>query len=258
MTWQSDLGRLLFAMALLAFALQHLGFATGIALPAPGPPWVVGPLAPAYLMALALLAGSAAIVFRFRTMVAAATLGLGFVIYGLAACLPAIVRDVHAPGGWASGAELLSLGGALLVISAGSSPGAGENSRWAPTLRRGGRSLYAVPLLVFAAQHFIYAKFIAGLVPAWIPGHLFWAYLVGVGFIAASAAIVTGRLAWWAASLLGIQFLTWVVVLHLPRALAAHGSGKEWTSLFVAMAMGGGAWAIAGATGGMVNETIID
>jgi hypothetical protein len=246
MTRQSDLGRLLFAVALFAFALQHLGSAIGTVLPAPGPPWVVGQPVWAWIMATALLAGGVALGFRFRTSVAAAVLGIGFVVYGLSAYLPGIIQDIHAPGGWTSGAELLCLGGALLVISTGSIEGNGIGDRLGPLRRRAGRLLYAVPLIVFAAQHVRYAEFVAGLVPAWIPGHLFWVYLVAAGFVLASVAIATGRLAWWAATLLGVQFLIWVVVLHLPRALAAHGSGKEWTSLFVAMAMGGGAWAIAG------------
>lgn len=48
-----------------------------------------------------------------------------------------------------------------------------------------------------------------------------------------------------AAVALGTMFLIWVVILHTPRALSAR-HGDELTSLFVAMAMSGGAWMIAG------------
>ena len=33
----------------------------------------------------------------------------------------------------------------------------------------------AVPISVFGTEHFTAAKILAGMVPAWIPGHLFWA-----------------------------------------------------------------------------------
>jgi hypothetical protein len=39
-----------------------------------------------------------------------------------------------------------------------------------------GRFLFAVSMIVFGTQHFMYAVFIATLIPPWIPAHLFWVY----------------------------------------------------------------------------------
>src|SRR5487761_850969 len=36
-----------------------------------------------------------------------------------------------------------------------------------------GRLFFVVPIAAFAAQHFTSAKFIAPIVPSWIPGHVF-------------------------------------------------------------------------------------
>src|SRR5713226_7889837 len=47
-----------------------------------------------------------------------------------------------------------------------------------------------IPLVVFGVQHFLYARFVAALVPSWIPGHLFWAYAVGIAFIATTLSII--------------------------------------------------------------------
>jgi hypothetical protein len=93
----------------------------------------------------------------------------------------------------------------------------------------------------------MYGPFVATLVPAWIPGHLFWAYFVGVAFIAAALAIVTGKLAPLAATLLGTMFLLWVLTLHAPRVAAALHNANEWTSAFVALAISGGSFVMAGA-----------
>jgi hypothetical protein len=51
-----------------------------------------------------------------------------------------------------------------------------------------------------------------------------------------------GRLA---ASLLGLMFLLWVLLLHSPRVAGAAHNGNEWTSLFVALAMSGAAFLVA-------------
>ena len=84
--------------------------------------------------------------------------------------------------------------------------------------------------------------------PAWIPAHLFWAYFVGLAFLAAAISIVTRRYMKLGAGLLGLMFFLWVVVLHGPRMAAAVHNGDEWTSALVALSMCGGSWLIAGKT----------
>ena len=54
---------------------------------------------------------------------------------------------------------------------------------------------------------------------------------------------IGGRLG---AVLLGVMFLLWVVVLHAPRVLGSLHNGDEWSSAFVALAMSGGSFMIAG------------
>jgi uncharacterized membrane protein len=94
-------------------------------------------------------------------------------------------------------------------------------------------------------QHFQYAKFVATIVPAWIPARLFWAYFVGVAFIAAALAIVTRKMARTASILLGTMFFIWVIILHVPRVAAQPRNGNEVTSLLVALAMSGVSFILA-------------
>jgi hypothetical protein len=44
----------------------------------------------------------------------------------------------------------------------------------------------AVPLAVFATEHFRGARFIQNMVPSWMPAHLLWAYFVGCALLAAA------------------------------------------------------------------------
>jgi uncharacterized membrane protein len=138
----------------------------------------------------------------------------------------------------------MALGAAALVL-------AGElelsNSMSWESLVLVGRFLFAAGLVVVGVQHFLYAKFIATLIPSWIPGHLFWAYFVGVAFIAAALSLATNIQGRLAAALLGLMFLLWVIVLHVPRVVASPHQGNEWTSAMIALAMCGGSFVLAGA-----------
>jgi len=116
---------------------------------------------------------------------------------------------------------------------------------WTTTI---GQYLFGIPLVVFGAQHFLYAAFVATLVPAWVPWHLFWAYFVGVAFCAAALAIITGKGSSFAATLLGLMFSLWVLILHFPRVAASPRNGSEWTSALVALAMAGSSFVLAGST----------
>ncbi len=110
-----------------------------------------------------------------------------------------------------------------------------------------GRIFVAISLVVFGVQHFIYGGFVATLVPAFMPGRLFWAYFVGVAFFAAAAGILYRPMARPAATMLGVMFFLFVVLLHIPRIAGNSSNGNEWTSGFVALAMCGGAWILANA-----------
>jgi uncharacterized membrane protein len=111
-----------------------------------------------------------------------------------------------------------------------------------------GRIFVSISLVVFGVQHFMYGGFVAGLVPLWMPGHLFWAYFVGVAFFAAAVGILYKTMARPAATLLGVMFFLFLVLLHIPRIIGNSGNGNEWTSGFVALAMCGLAWVLANAS----------
>ncbi len=227
----SRIGRILFAGAMTAFGMQYL-FHTFLGGPAPGPPWGPGRPLWVYLMVVVLIGASTCIVTGKKVACAGTMLAIMLVVRGLLVYAPRLAANIHDPGPWTSGFELLAMGGAALVV--------------AGTATELGRLLFASLLVVVGVQHFLYARFVATLVPAWIPGRLFWAYFVGVAFFAAATAIMSKRSAGLAATLLGLMFFLWVFVVHLPRVAAASHNGNEWTSAFVALAMCGGAWVVAG------------
>jgi hypothetical protein len=235
------LGRAFFAIAMAAFGIQfliHALFSTG---PGSGPPWTPAHPFWGYFTAIVCLAAAVCIAANIQVRCAAIALAVTILLRALLFYAPKLAANPHDPGPWTSGFELLALCGAALLLAG------------AHVTIKLGRLLFAVSLVVFGVQHFLYAHFIATLVPSWIPGHLFWAYFVGVAFVAAALSITTQIKAGLAATWLGIMFLLWVLVLHLPRLAAASHNGNEWTSLFVALAMSGGAFLVAGSSSGKTN-----
>jgi uncharacterized membrane protein len=239
-----DIGRVLFALALLVFGVQYLIYAFGKSWPIPGPPWFPGSHLVAGVAGLGLLVAAVSIAARRQAQLAAAVLGFVFLVRVAVVHLPMLLSNIHNPGPWTSGAEMLCIAGGALVLA-----GALERTPRSRVALEIGRNLYGAPLIVFGIQHFMYARFVATLVPSWIPGQYFWAIFVGVAFISASAAIMSGKFAWLASMLLGIMFASWFLILHLPRVVAKLHDGNEWTSAFVALAMSGCALVLAGAAG---------
>jgi hypothetical protein len=75
--------------------------------------------------------------------------------------------------------------------------------------------------------------------------------LFGVVFIAAGVGIGVGVLERWSWIAIGSMFAIWVITLHVPRTLGfysipgAFTDPNEWSSLFIAVGLWGGPWAVA-------------
>jgi uncharacterized membrane protein YphA (DoxX/SURF4 family) len=80
-----------------------------------------------------------------------------------------------------------------------------------------GPLFYAGPIAAFGTEHFTVTEGIESIMPAWIPWHQFWVYLVGACFIAAALSLVTGIEARLAASLLALTFFLFVALMHAPN-----------------------------------------
>jgi uncharacterized membrane protein YphA (DoxX/SURF4 family) len=235
-------GRVLFAIGMVFFGAQFVIFAASLTGPVPGPPWTRGSVIVAWLVATGFIAAGLSIVSGMMARWVSLLLGAALLGYGLIQYGPALVAKPHDPGPWTVLFELLALGGGAWVIAASFPPP--PQGRWVYRLAHAGRILIAISLVVFAVQHFIYAGFVATLVPAWIPARLFWAYFAGVAFLAAALSFVARKMVRLAAFLLGTMFLLWVLVLHIPRVAGAVRNGNEVTSLFVCLAMSGVGYAL--------------
>jgi uncharacterized membrane protein len=110
-----------------------------------------------------------------------------------------------------------------------------------------GRLCFAIPMAVFGTEHFTITTDIATMVPSWIPAHTFWVYLVGVALIAAALSITVKMQSRLSATLLGVMFCLFVVLMDIPAAVADPSDRFSWTLALRELAFGSGALAFAGA-----------
>ena len=250
-------GRVLFAVAIVAFGIENLictrfgvfntttfsGHSVLSVIPwGPAHPWL------GYLTGLVLIAVGLSIAANIRARTAATVLGLLLLL-----CVLLRVTSI-----WVARTvsfEILAIGGAALTL-AGTLPADFQPWNSAPGwLIKSGRFIFAIALVIFGVDHFLFLRFVASLVPPWIPWHLFWAFFFGCAMVAAGISIATRLMGRLGATLIGTMFLLWFVVLHIPRALglaATAGAGaprnpNEWSSAFIALAMCGGSWICAAA-----------
>ena len=148
-------------------------------------------------------------------------------------------------GSWTDPLKELALSGGAFIIAASFI----EDERFASNkmLLVLGRIFFATMLIAFGIDHFLYAEFVAMLVPAWIPGHMFWTYFSAVALIGSGICILFKIKVQLVSMLLGLMLFLWLVLLHIPRAITDPYGAKanEVTSVFEALAFSGIAFAVA-------------
>src|SRR6266481_838936 len=244
----TKLGRYLFAIPLLVFAIEYLARGRWLGGMPPVPPWTHGEHIFSYLTGAILLVISVSLLINKEARLSATILGLLFmfcvVFLHAAKHFSEIVHD----GSTRTRAfETFALGGAAFILAALVSKGSSIQllASANPVLAVIGRYIYAFSMVIFGIQHFMYAQFIAFLIPKWMPAHLFLAYFTGTAFIAAGVAIAVHIFSRMASILLGIMFFLWVITLHTPRVIASPHNTDELVSLLVALAFSGSSFLLA-------------
>jgi uncharacterized membrane protein YphA (DoxX/SURF4 family) len=242
------LGRFFFALSLVAFGIQNFvykGFVTGLELT---PEWIPGHTFWAYFMGAVLLAGGVSIAIDKKAPLAAALLSILYFASLLLVRVPKIPLMYDVSGRTVIFETLTICCGALVLAGTRRSGRTGFRALDNAVDRSAApaRILLGISMIVFGIDHFEVVRFIASLIPAWIPGALFWAWFTGFAFIVAGVSVITRWRMRLAAALLGLMFFLWVVLLHAPRVAANPHNGDEWNSAFIALTICGIGWILAG------------
>jgi uncharacterized membrane protein YphA (DoxX/SURF4 family) len=193
----------------------------------------------AYVSGLILMIGGAALLSRKGERAGAWLLTVFLGLWTLTLNLPAAIAGFKHIGSWNSPAEIafMTMGGLALVSS--------HAGALRTTLARVARIVAGLSACVFGFAHFNYIDFTATMVPTWIPPNgVFWAWATGAGHLAAGLALVSGIESRLAATLLAGMMASFVVLLHLPRVVAAPDQHVEWIMLGVSSMLAGAAWLV--------------
>jgi uncharacterized membrane protein len=241
--WSLVTGRLFYAAAVIFFGMQHLllgKFATRI-MPK-WPAWVPAEAVWPYVTGLLLVVAGSALCFEKMARRAALFLGAQALLGAVLLALPAAVAGSTWGGSWTAAGKTFALGGGALIVAGTLRRGMGDIQWLVPV----GRVCFSGFLILTGIQHFVWASFVADLVPKWIPGADFWNYFTGVALIAGGVGILIRPTAQLAAQLSAWMIFSWVILLHLPRALISPANANEATALFEALAFSGIALLLVG------------
>jgi len=205
-----------------------------------------------FISGLSFVLAGACIVFekipRQISLVLGGILLLIFCFYYIPYELMATSNYMHF-GEWENAIKELALAAGAFVV-AGCFSAKNENPlfRFLGKLVPFGAIFYALTIISFGIDHFLYAKEAEGYIPAWIPAHLFWMYFCGAALLGAGIAIILKIKTGLFAALLGTMIFIWFIILHLPKVIAAPAADRagEISSAFLALAYSGVAFVIAG------------
>ncbi|MDP2116958.1 MAG: hypothetical protein Q8J71_06150 [Brevundimonas sp.] len=216
-------GPWLFAAGMIALGVVYLVLASSLG-------WPVGPLC-------LIIAGSC-LLFQRTGRVAAGVLALYWLVplVGIHAYYVFVIpMGVVA---WVDGATALI----FLTVAA-----AFAHSRLWPAAR----ITLGLTLVLFGGVHILQPTASGGLLPGWFAAPAVWPYIAGAIQIAAGVTILAGFRAPLAAFVVGLMWLSWIPLVHLPRLIdtpasgtGAPVSGAEWIFMATALALAGAAWSV--------------
>ncbi len=148
-------------------------------------------------------------------------------------------------GDWENAAKELALaGGAFAVCRRFCLPTNYPASRFWEKLMAAGLVFFPLAIISFGLDHLLYANYAQAYIPAWIPWHLFWIYLTGTALVCSGIAIIFRIRPRLFATLLGSMIFIWILILHIPKVMAAPVDERagELTSALIALAYCGTAY----------------
>ncbi len=215
---QLRIGRLLFALSVVASGIYQLVTGRFVNLVPVNPAHIQ--LWQAYLLGVLLVLIGVGLLVRRTVSVSAVTLAGLLLVLFFGFSLRVALRQASMGYVWVDPLMILAIFGGVGLFAV-------RHDR--STLDRVfERATRFVPLALGAflaycgALHFPYAKYVASLIPPWIPAHMFWTYFAAIALIAGGIGIVVPRTACLAATLSGIMLFSWFFLVHIPLAINTH------------------------------------
>lgn len=229
------LGRVIVACALIGFALENFFFRYYVV--ARATPW---PADRSLRLALACAAAAvflaSGVVLLANRSVRVAGLASGALILGWSVILhfPKAIAGPAWSADWTNALKAATLAaGALGIAVADRAPVSPLLSR----LRANAPYVAGAFFLLCGIQHFMFAEFVATLIPRFIPGASFWTYVAGLALLVAGVGFCLDQMRPLAARLTAAMVFSWVFLVHLPLVVTV--GPVEWMGVFEALGISG-------------------
>ncbi|QNI37412.1 hypothetical protein [Edaphobacter albus] len=249
--WLAVVGRTFYAVGLASIGLMHFFYKNfpGVVIPE-FPSWLPLRLLWVFGIGAVLLACGVCILFNWAGRRVAAWTGVGLLVLVFVVHVPNQLASPYAAvlGAWANAIKELALAGGAWIAALSFGTEDSALPEWLERMLPVGRYFFAGLLVIFGSEHFLYAKFVESLIPAWIGSATFWTYFAGAALIAGGIGMMVKRVAKRASLLTGVMIFSWLLMLHIPRAIADPYThvGNELASVFEALAFSGMAFMLAG------------
>lgn len=244
----SDIGRIFYGISIAGLGFQTIYYDDFPYMLIPAKHLGIPSLAMlAYVSGTLLILAGAFIVLEKKSATVALWLGvvllLTFCFYHVPYQFMATSNYMQ-PIAWDNALKELALSGGAFVIAGSFS----KRENFSARLLGFGSAVFAITIISFGILHFLYAQGVAEYISQWIPFHLFWVYLAGIGLLSSGIAIFLKTKLRLAATLLGTMIFIWLIILHIPKTIASPFAdmGSEATSAFLALSYSGIAFVIAG------------
>jgi uncharacterized membrane protein len=243
----ASVGHAFFAAAMIMLGILGLLKGDFAVMWQPVPDAVPARVALIYLCALVALATGIGLLFRSTAAIAARVLLVYLLAWLLLLRVPSMLTSRTVDFWWAA-AKIAAITAAAWVLYMWFAAD-GDRRRFKFFASDNGlyiaRVLYALAMIAFGIAHFVYPEPTAGLVPKWLPWHLFWAYFFGWTFVAAGVAMIIGVFARMAAALSALEIGMFTIIVWLPIAAAGGASVFQWDETVISIALTAAAWVVA-------------
>ncbi|HEV7556728.1 MAG TPA: hypothetical protein VGO00_14785 [Kofleriaceae bacterium] len=225
------LGYVFVAAPLAVFGTEHM-LATRL-LVGLVPSWMPAPMFWTYFVGVALFAAAASLVARKLVGWSALLLAVMFFTFVLSMDVPGVIDSASERLPWTLMLRETAFAGGALALAGSARTG---NARLSGVLIAIGRTCVAVPLIVYAVEHFAFPAFAPGvplkkLTPAWVPVRELWAVVVGAILLVAGVAMLINRRTRLAAAVVGAVMTFLTLVLYFPLLVQAWGTPQALEGL---------------------------
>ena len=241
-------GRFFFALTFMGLGILGLTSGSFAEVWQPVPKGVPAQTAIAYLCAIIMLAGGVGLFWKRSVTLATRLLFAYLLLWVLLLEIWPIVQHPGIEAMWAGCGEIVVvLAGTWTLFALNAGPWERAHLGFA-TGARGqviARLLLGLAIIAIGFEHILYAKDTADYVPKWIPGSLFWAYLTGVGHVAAGFGVLFGVYPRLAAMMEAQMMNVFTLLVWVPFFFLKPPDHFQWTGFFISNLLAFGVWVVA-------------